>query len=208
MARKSGDYYFENLSKAVHFSCSAAKLLNTVIKDFGSMDIEEKLKEMHTIEHTADIEKHEMMSKLVHEFITPIEREDIIQLSQEIDDITDKIEEILQCIHMYNVKGIRNEALIFSDLLIQACFSLEKAMIEFRNFKKSSELKKLIIEINRIEDEGDALYTKTIHTIFLTMRDDPIELISWNKIFDLFESCCDSCEHAANSLERIILKNS
>jgi predicted phosphate transport protein (TIGR00153 family) len=208
MARKSGDYYFENLTKSVHFSCAAAELLSTVISNFIIGDIDEKLKEMHTIEHTADIEKHEMMSKLVHEFITPIEREDIIQLSQEIDDITDKIEEILQCIHMYNLKLIRDEAIEFSGLVIQACEALENAMREFHNFKKSTSLKKLIIDINRIEDEGDALYTKVIRTLYTTLSHNAVELISWVKIFDLFESCCDSCEHVANSLERVVLKNS
>ena len=167
-----------------------------------------KIKEMHDIEHSADIDKHEMMSKLVNEFITPVEREDIIQLSQEIDDITDKIEEILQCLYMYNIRSIREEAIIFSDLVIQSCAALQKAMDEFHNFKKSTTLAEYIIECNRIEDEGDALYSKVTRMLYTTMADDTVRLMSWAKIFDLFESTCDSCEHAANSLERVVLKNS
>lgn len=208
MARKSNDYYFEKLSKAVEYSCAAADLLHKVLSDFSADQLEEKIKEMHVIEHSADIDKHSMMSKLVNEFITPIEREDIIQLSQEIDDITDKIEEILQCLYMFNIRSIREEAIVFSGLVIQTCEALKKAMNEFPNFKKSTTLKSYIIECNRIEDEGDALYTKVIRTLYTTLTNDTVKLMSWVKIFDLFESCCDSCEHAANSLERVVMKNS
>jgi len=208
VARKSNEYYFEKLSKAVEYSCAAADLLHKVLSDFSADQLEQKMKDMHVIEHSADIDKHQMMSKLVNEFITPIEREDIIQLSQEIDDITDKIEEILQCLYMYNIRSIRDEAVAFSELVIQTCAALKKATDEFRNFKKSTTLKKYIIECNRIEDEGDALYAKVIRTLYTTLANDAVKLISWVKIFDLFESCCDSCEHVANSIERVVMKNS
>lgn len=207
MAKKSNNYYFEALTDAVSYSCAAAEMLNKIICNFCCEDLEVKIKEMHAIEHAADNKKHEMMSKLVHEFITPIEREDIIQLSQEVDDITDKIEEILQCLYMYNLREIKEEAITFGKLVIKACEMLKKATEEFANFKKSTALKPLIIEINRIEDEGDHLYTKVIRSLYMNMS-DTVALISWVKIFDLFESCCDSCEHVANSLERVVLKNS
>jgi predicted phosphate transport protein (TIGR00153 family) len=206
MARKTHDYYFNKLNKAVGFACEAADMLSNVLGDFKLETLEAKLKEMHVIEHAADIDKHEMMSRLVNEFITPIEREDIIQISQEIDDIIDQIEEILQYIYMYNLKSIREEAIVFAGLIVESCNTLKKAVEEFSNFKKSKTLKAYIIECNRLEDEGDRLYAEIIRKLFKNTA-DAVQLFSWVKIFDLFESTCDSCEHAANSLERIVLKN-
>ncbi|NLM61381.1 MAG: DUF47 family protein [Clostridiales bacterium] len=207
MARKTNDYYFNKLDKAVGFACEAAEMLNNVLSSFSVDNLDKKIREMHVIEHAADIDKHEMMSKLINEFITPIDREDIIQISQEIDDIIDQIEEILQCIYMYNLKSIRQEAISFSRLIVEACKTLKKAVEEFSNFKKSKTLKDYIIECNRIEDEGDRLYSEVIRTLYTHLTADAVQLFSWVKIFDLFESTCDSCEHAANSLERIVLKN-
>lgn len=207
MAKKTNDYYFNKLNKAVGFACEAAEMLNNVLSNFSVDTLEGKIKEMHVIEHTADIDKHEMMSKLINEFITPIDREDIIQISQEIDDIIDKIEEILQCVYMYNLKSIREEAIAFSGLIVESCNTLKKAVEEFSNFKKSKTLKSYIIECNRLEDEGDRLYTEVIRKLYTHLTGDTVQLFSWVKIFDLFESTCDSCEHAANSLERVALKN-
>lgn len=206
MAKKHGNYYYEKLSAAAGHSYRAATLLDEVINDYAPQELDKTMEQMHAIEHAADIDKHLMMSKLVHEFITPIEREDIILLSQELDDITDQIEDILRCLYMYDVKTIRPEAKEFSKLVVQSCGALKNAMDEFHNFKKSSALKDHIIEVNRIEGLGDDLYTKVIRKLFTTV-DSTREIISWVKIFDLFENSCDSCEHVANTMERITLKN-
>lgn len=207
MGKKQGNFYFDKLSISAGYSCAAAELLDKILVNFSTDHLEEKLSEMHSIEHAADIDKHLMMSRLIHEFITPIEREDIIQLSQELDDITDQVEEILRCIYMYNIRSIRPEALEFSKLVIQACTALKKAFDELPNFKKSAELKKHIIEINRIENIGDSMYTQVIRKLYTTLTDS-MEILSWVKIFDLFENCFDSCEHVANSIERVVFKNS
>ncbi len=207
MANKTNDYYFGKLNEMAVFACEAAELLYSTLSNFSLDDLGDKIKEMHEIEHTADNAKHKMMSKLIKEFITPIDREDIIQLSQELDDVVDIIEEILQCIYMYNLKSIPKEALEFTSIIVESCKSLKNAVGEFSNFKKSKTLKDHIIECNRLEDEGDALYIRVIRALYTNLNDDAVQLFSWVKIFDLLESSCDSSEHAANSLERIVLKN-
>ena len=80
-------------------------------------------------------------------------------------------------------------------------------MKEFRNYKKSQEIKKLIVNINGLEEEGDKLYIMSIRNLYTTSK-DPIELMTWTDTFKYFERCCDACETAANVVESVIMKNS
>lgn len=207
MASKKNNVYFEILVELVDYSCSAATLLNNTLLNFDADKIETKIKEMHEIEHNADIKKHTMMNKLAKEFITPIERGDIIELAHQIDNVTDAIEDVLARIYMFNITSIREEAIEFSNVILKNCAELKKLMEEFHNFKKSQTMHNLIVGINDLEEEGDKLYTKGIRNLFTSSK-DPIELMTWKDTFEYFEKCCDACEHAANVVESVIMENS
>lgn len=205
MSNKDYDYY-KKFTEQISYSCEAALMLKEVLSNYNTRTIEKKLKEMHTIEHNADILKHEMMKHLASEFIAPIEREDIVLLSQQLDDITDTIEDVLIKAHMYNVLRIKPEAERFADLICKCCEALKSALIEFPNFKKSKSLQPKLIEVNSLEEAGDQLYYDTVHILFCNSN-DPIGLYVWSHIFARLEECCDFCERAADTIEIIVMKN-
>ena len=207
MASRKGNDYFEMLSELVDYSCSAANLLHDTLLNFAVNEMKNKIGEMHNIEHAADLKKHDMMDKLLKEFITPIERGDIAELAHEIDNVTDAIEDILARIYMFNITSMRREALDFANVIIKNCNELKGLMKEFRNYKKSQEIQKLIVNINGLEEEGDKLYIMSIRNLYTTSK-DPIELMTWTDTFKYFERCCDACETAANVVESVIMKNS
>ena len=188
MLGKKENNYFNMLAELVDYSCEAANLLQKTLLNFNLETIEDKIYEMHEIEHTADVKKHEMMNKLAKEFITPIERGDIIDIAHYIDNVTDDIEEILTRIYMYNITEIKKEAIDFSNVIIKNCNGLKNILAEFYNFKKSSQLKKLIISINDLEEEGDKLYFNTLRNLYTTSK-DPIELMTWTDTLKYFEKC-------------------
>ncbi|WMJ23378.1 DUF47 family protein [Paludicola sp. MB14-C6] len=198
--------YFKTFVKLVDYSCSASKLLHEIFSDYGSHNLEERMQQMHAVEHSADDEKHEMMKKLVREFITPIEREDIIALSQEIDDVTDTIEDVVIRLYMYNVHSIRADALEFSSVILKCCEALKVCMEEFYNFNKSTIIHELIVKVNGYEEDADKLYCKAVRNLFIE-NPDSTEIIIWKEIYEKLEKCCDSCEHVANVVESIIMKN-
>ena len=157
--------YFDAFKTMVAFSCSAAEFLKETIHHFDTSTLEKKLEDMHKIEHSADYAKHEMMEKLVKEFVTPIEREDIILLANEIDNLTDIIEEVLMRLFMYNIQSIREEALEIVDVIVRSCDALKIAIEEFPNLRKSSTLHEKIVYVNTLEEEGDAIYIRAMHRL-------------------------------------------
>lgn len=205
--KKSKGYnYFEAMVTFADYSCQAADLLNSILSNYDTAKLEDQMKEMHAIEHAADLAKHDMMSNLVKEFITPIDREDISTIAQEIDNVTDTIEDILMQLYMYNIKSIRKEALEFCKTIVSSCNALTKVTEDFHHFKKSSVVMKHIININNLEEEGDRLYTKAMRDLYTTST-DPIEIMAWTKTFDYLERCCDAIENVADVMESIIMKN-
>lgn len=206
MSKKSDSYYFQNFIECVECGCQAAKMLEDNLNHFDTGLLQDKLDELHRIEHDADKKKQEMMAVLVKAFITPIEREDIILLSQSIDEVTDKIEDVLIRIYINNVQQIRPEALAFIKVIIRCCEALKEVMEEFADFRKSKTLHGLIIEINALEEEGDRLFIESMRKLHAEVT-DPIEIIAWREIYVYLEKCCDACEHVADVVESVIMKN-
>ena len=80
-------------------------------------------------------------------------------------------------------------------------------MTDFVDFKKSKELHRLIIEINALEEEGDKLFIDSMRRLHIEVK-DPLEVIAWREIYIYLEKCCDACEHVADAVESVIMKNS
>ena len=95
MARKNENNYFDIFVSSVRQACKAANMLQEIYKDFHPDNLPKQLETIHEIEHQGDQLRHDMMNRLMKEFITPIEREDIMELSDTIDDVTDDIEDVV-----------------------------------------------------------------------------------------------------------------
>ena len=139
MARKQDAYYFDNFIACAEESCHAASLLRKVLGDFRPQELEKYLGEIHEIENRADGKKHEMLDRLAKEFIPPIEREDIVELSQHIDTVTDKVEDVLLRIYMGNAQEIEPDALEMTDVVIQCCEKVRELLTAFADFRRSKK---------------------------------------------------------------------
>jgi hypothetical protein len=206
MARKNDFDYFDSFIKLTEYSYSAAKLLDDTLRNFNKESLQKNMITMHDIEHTADLEGHEITKRLAKEFITPIEREDIMLLIHKIDDITDCIEDVLLHMYMYNVRVIKEDALKFSEIILAACEELIGAFKEFKNFKRSKDINNKIINVNKLEEEGDNLYTEIVRKLHLTSL-DAIDIMTWTIAYNRLEKCADACEEAVNVIESVIMKN-
>ena len=198
--------YFEEFIQAADYACQSAELLCVSLQTFDLDRLGEMMVSLHQIEHIADQSKHEMMNRLAREFLPPLAREDIILLAQEIDDITDAIEDVLMRIFMFHIQMIRPEALAFAGLIQRCCIQLREMFQELPNHRRSTTLNDRIVAVNQIEEEADRLYCDSIRALYAT-RMDALETMSWNRTLEQMEKCCDLCERVANSLEMILLKN-
>ena len=158
-------------------------------------------------EHEGDTVNHEIFKTVATDFITPIDREDIIELCQALDDIVDDIEDVMQHFYMYDIHFMHDQAIKFAKLILGSCEALDNAMCDFRNFKKSKTFKHLIVKVHDLEEQADQLYIQVIRQLHIEDRENPMRVYVWANLFDSMEACCDACEKAADVMSTIMLKN-
>lgn len=206
MARKHGNNYFLMMKEMVECSLKGAEKLCDVMHHFTPEGVDANIEELHAIEHHGDMLKHELVKKLAKEFITPIEREDIMDIASQIDDVTDAVEDVLLKISMFNIRSVPAKALEFVDTIAQCTEALVNVFAELEDFKKSKTIQAFLVEINRLEELGDALYFQGVRELFVDGV-DPLVAISWTEVYACLEKCCDTCEHTADLVEHVIMKN-
>ncbi len=206
MAKKQDAFYFDNFVQCMDFACNAAAILDSTFHNFHPDTLQEQLTVIHKEEHGADCKKHDLMEALARAFITPIEREDIILLSQNIDELVDKIEDVLIRLYCNNIRSIRPDALKMSALIVEGCAAVKDLMMEFSNFKRSKTLRQKVIAINTMEEEVDKLFIAGVRDLHVNCT-DPLEVYSWHELYIFLEQCSDACEHIADIVESVVMKN-
>jgi len=206
MAQKENSY-FGILIELMKHSIRAANLLKNTLVNFDISQLENNIEKINKITKSADEKKQAMFKKLDKEFITPIAREDIIQLAFEINNITYSIKYILERIYMFNISYMKKEGEEFTNIILHYTNELKKVIEDFRNYKKPKSIYLLIRKINKLRDEGDNYYKLSVKKLFVYTR-DPIRLMIWKDIFKEFHNCCNKIVLVSNLVENIILKNS
>lgn len=121
--------------------------------------------------------------------------------------MTDKIEDVLLRLYCNNVQSILPDALGLVSVVIRCCEELRTLLTEFADFKRSKHLHDHIVNINTLEEEADELFISSMRTLHTTTS-DPIQIIVWREIYIYLEKCVDACEHVADTVESVIMKNS
>ncbi len=206
MANKADKFYFENFIAASECSKKAAECLSGYLKAYDPSEIGAYLVRIHEIEHEGDSKRHEMSSALAKAFVTPVDREDLALISNNIDHVTDTIEEVVQRLYVDRIKTVLPEAITFSEKLVECCTLMTDMLREFESFKKPANLHKMIIELSNKEEECDDLYLKSLLAIYDRCT-DPLEIIFWREIYEHLEKCADACEHVGDVIETVVMKN-
>lgn len=204
--KKTSYSYFAFFCEMIDCACQASTALNNMFSNYQPKNLRQEADVIHEIEHAADLKKHDMMSQLLREFLPPIDREDIVNISHVLDEIVDLIEEVVLCLYMNDIQKCRSDVQPMVALIVKQCEELQKLMAEFENYKKSDKLLQSIIVINTLEEEGDRLYLEAMRNLKLTCS-DPFEMIAWRDIYSSLEDCSDACEKVADAVEEVVMKN-
>lgn len=207
MFKKKEEYdYFEAFEKNASYSLECAQIVKETIENYKKEDIEKVLEKVHKVENSGDECEHEIINNLAKEFLPPIEREDILYLAHKIDDATDLIEEILINTYIFSIENFRKDTIEFANILVECCKTEIELLKEFKNFRKSKNIKDLVIKMNSLETDGDELYKKSMKTLYDEQR-DAVEIMKWTTIYNCLEECIDLCEEISSGIENIVLKN-
>ncbi|HEU5138720.1 MAG TPA: DUF47 domain-containing protein [Bacillales bacterium] len=177
-------------------------------KDFkirNESDLKEFSKVMKEYETKGDTYIHELIVALNKTFITPLEREDILELSVKMDDILDGMEACSSRFEMYNITDPNEYMVKFVEHVNQAVDEVNES-VRLLGKKKLMDIRPHAIKINDYESTCDELLRVSIKDLF-SKENNPLIVIQYKEMYELLEGISDSCEDVANTLETIIMRN-
>ncbi len=188
---------FEELATKV--SEGAAELLD-LLKNYT--DLDRKAGRVLDIEHEGDELTHEVMRRLNTTFVTPFDREDIYRLASSLDDVLDHIEATAEFLQLHKIVEPLPQMVSLAETLAQAADKTAKAMPLLRKMRHMEEY---WVEINRLENEGDRSYRRTIAELF-SGDYKAMDVLKWRDVIEEVEQAIDRLEDVANTVESIVLK--
>jgi predicted phosphate transport protein (TIGR00153 family) len=194
--------FFDLFEEAGGNILRAAGLLEELLKDFPERN--ELARDILICEQDGDRITHDIIQRLNQTFVTPIDRDDIYALASALDDVVDYTEEVADYLGLYKIEAPMEQAQALAHVLHACARQISEAMPRLRGFKDISHY---TVEINRLENDGDRIAREAIASLF-DNGIDPMVVIRWKDIFERLEEAIDSCEHVANIVEGIVIKNS
>lgn len=208
MAKKTKFNYFDAFESQVDVAAEEADLLIEAIENFtNAEDLRDILDRAHKIEHRGDEVNHQILTSVSVDFITPIERADIIELASNLDTVTDMVEGVMQRFYMYDIHFMHPQAIEFAQIIRKSIKALRKSMGTFREFKKVKKIRAMVEDVKELEEQADALHMQAIRSLYTEDSENAVRIEVWSRLIDRLEATVDSCELVADTMANIMLKN-
>ena len=194
------------------FNVMGAKILDgctlfeKMLRDFDNFETYSV--QIRKIEHDCDELTHNVIDLVNKVFITPVDREDIQVLVKTMDDVIDLVNITTQCMHVYEIHSVPPGLSSMAHILTLAAGEIAAALKALETLRKPEETLTHCIEINRLENECDAILRERVGLLFREHKDDALLVIKYKEIYEFIEDAADSCEDVANVIEQITIKHS
>jgi uncharacterized protein Yka (UPF0111/DUF47 family) len=181
----------------------AALLLRDLLTEYPERA--ELARDLVLCEHEGDRITHDIIHRLSGGGTgtrPPFDPADGYALATALDDIVDHAEETADTLGIYGVEASMEQASQLGDVLVGAGEQVARAL---RSLRTGAELAPYLVEIHRLENEGDRISRNAVAALFHDGI-DPMVVIRWKDIFESLEASVDACETVAHVLEGITLK--
>jgi predicted phosphate transport protein (TIGR00153 family) len=198
--------FFDLLESAAGNVYQASQLFDREIRTGDPARFAELRREMKDLEHAGDDITREIMDRLNQTFVTPIDREDIMQLAHAIDDVVDKIHAVCERLILYRISHVMPAVTEMSSIIVEGSGEILHLIRSLRNMSNQKEIRDRIRRVHTLENKADSIYHAGLAQIFEDPK-DPIELIKWKEILEQIEDATDKIELVAKVIGSTVMKN-
>ena len=199
---KKDEKFFKIFGQMTVYILEAAEILGNMLRN-PMADLVPLASKIKDLEHKGDELTHRVIDELNKTFITPIDREDIHDLSAALDDVLDLIDSTATRIVLFRIAEPITAVPEMCAVLLSQAMEMGAAV---SNLQDNDHVVERCIEINRLENDADRLFQSAIAALFEEVK-DPIDVIKRKEIIETLEAATDKAEDVANVLESIIVKN-
>jgi uncharacterized protein len=180
---------------------SGARELRTLIADFEHA--EEHRQRIHRLEGAGDDLTHTIIALLNRTFVTPVDRQDIHELTSHLDDVLDSIEAVADLLVLHHIREPIPQLRMQADVLVGATEAVARAVRGLRSFRATD---RAWVDIVRFERDGDHVYRMAVAELY-SGGFGAMDVLKWRDVLEEMEAAIDRCEDVANTLESISLKH-
>ena len=200
------NYYFDSFPTLAHYSVECGEMILNFVREFDASKLEQLKTNVHLIEHKADDVKHAVTAKLLTEFMTPIDREDISELLKLIDDVTDAIEEISLKLFIYNYTELPPNTVEFIEATVECMKKMEECLKHFPYYLDKEVFTPYVTEVIKLEEHSDDLYIENMRNLYLHEKDG-FKRHKAEAMYTMLEDVSDRCREVCRYVQNIALKN-
>ena len=196
--------FYDLFEQSARNIITGARALQDLLEHFENIQV--KVEQIREIEHRGDTITHQVMDQLHRTFVTPLDREDIAFIAHGLDDILDFIDAAAVAMLTYKIQRSTPRAVDLGRLIVTSAEEVNTSIALLRH----GPLKEILphtVEINRIENEADAIWRLAMGELFEKGPEDVLDIIKWRDIYDQLETATDRCEDVADVLEGIVIKH-
>lgn len=176
------------------------------ITDYHPEKVEDNYKKIKEIERKGDRITNQIFDELNVSFITPFDREDINDLSGEMDDVNDFVNSAAKKIYLYRPKQIPPEALEIANSLKDSSLYIQRSINALPSLKKSfKDIRENCNMLHILENKADDIYENFLIKLFQN-ADNPVEMIKVKEILSELERATDVAERVGKTIKKIIVK--
>ena len=196
--------FFDQFDAHAAIGVEASRLFVDMHEHFS--DSPAKARRIADVEHEADNVTHATLAMLHQTFITPIDRDQIHALITHMDDVVDLIHGASRRMVLYEISQPTKTLIELGRTLHLSVLEMQTAVKNLRDLKNAPLILKSCVEINKLENDGDALRDAAIAALFKEEK-NAVEVLKWKEIYESVETALDCCEDVANVIEGVVLEN-
>ncbi len=203
--------FFEMFNQHAERIVEAARAFSQLVANYSDPNLREQYnRDVDNAERAADRVTQEV-NRLIHRtFITPIDRDQIHQLINTMDDVADLLQDCAETMALYDLRSVNEEITRLTDLCVKCCERLKDAVALIGKLADPATAEaalKTCEEIDRLESDADRVMRSAMSKLF---REEPDvrEVLKLKAVYELLETVTDKCEDVANVIEGIVLEQS
>ncbi len=207
MARiKKEDPFYTKLKDFAADIEKTAEDYEALIKGYPETNI--MIPQMKLHEAECDQRVQAIMKELYTSFITPFDRNDVMELTLKMDDVVDNMKGVSTRLELFNISHMRTEAVQMAELTLIASRQLHEMIDRLPHYKDDPQCMQVALGMSHIEDEGDTVYENGVRTLFQEETESrPGHIVGWLRIFDRMEECLDSIDAVAGVVRSVVMKS-
>jgi uncharacterized protein len=200
--------FFELFERQSEVVLQGADLLRKRLENFGGLDAAYTTsREMHDLEHAGDELVAECMDRLNRSFITPFDREDILELTRALDEVIDWIDQSAERIVILQISRLTPMVTELARIIHRSAEEIRRAVYLLRGMKDPEPVVRACRRIVQLENDADQVLREALRLLFQDSQAPPLEVIKLKELYENLEMATDRCQDVANILHTIIAKH-